>query len=144
MTNWANGLWTPRDKQVEKLVAGMHRTMAALYIYIYSQPYTRLPAPNMCGPRCRSRILLERRSLCAARTHLGVGMAGMAVRLNLKWSRRGRSDSPVCILCAYIYTDPVRAPGLGPGAPGFGPGRPNRCKSWFAGGWLRPLKNQPH
>ena len=49
-----------------------------------SQPYTRLPAPNMCGPRCRSRILLERRSLCAARTHLGVGMAGMAVRLNFK------------------------------------------------------------
>ena len=72
-----------------------------------SQPYTRLPAPNMCGPRCRSRILLERRSLCAARTHLGVGMAGMAVRLNLKWSRRGRSDSPVCILCAY---------GSGPGS----------------------------
>ena len=36
VTNWANGLWTPRDKQVEKLVAGMHRTMAALYIYIAS------------------------------------------------------------------------------------------------------------
>ena len=93
VTNWANGLWTPRDKQVEKFVAGMHRTMAAFFFY--SQPYTRLPAPNMCGPRCRSCILLERRSLCAVRTHLGVGIA---VRVSLKWSRRGRSDSPVCIL----------------------------------------------
>ena len=25
-----------------------------------SQPYTRLPAPNMCGPRCRSRIYSTR------------------------------------------------------------------------------------
>ena len=107
VTNWANGLWTPRDKQVEKFVAGMHRTMAALYIYIASpiQGYQL----QICAVHGAARvyILLERRSLCAARTHLGVGMAGMAVRLNLKWSRRGRSDSPVCILCAY---------GSGPGS----------------------------
>ena len=25
VTNWANGLWTPRDKQVEKFVAGMQK-----------------------------------------------------------------------------------------------------------------------
>jgi hypothetical protein len=47
VTNWANGLWTPRDKQVEKFVAGMHRTMAALYIYIYVAATFRVYVVNL-------------------------------------------------------------------------------------------------